>query len=86
MAVVTDNLDLAARRKRLGLSQQDIADLFCGFDAGSGKGFDFSNVSRFETGAIDLMPAPTRGAARLARPDYEDLLDRLETDADRAAS
>lgn len=78
MVTVTDNLDLGTRRKRLGLSQQDIADLLCGFEAGSGQGFSFSNVSRFETGFSDSMPPRSRGERRLTRDDYDELLTQLE--------
>lgn len=82
MTVATDNRDLVPRRQRLGLSQQDIADLLCGFDitdeAQRGKGFHFSAVSRFETGAVDLMPARARGERRFGRADYEALLDARE--------
>lgn len=77
VVTVMDNLDLGNQRKRLGLSQQDIADLLCGFEAGSGKGFNFSNVSRFETGSADSMPPRKRGERRLTRDDYEALLKRL---------
>jgi len=89
VTVATDNRDLQNRRNRLGLSQQDIADIFCGFDPANeeerGKGFSFSNVSRFETGERDTMPAPRRGVPRLVREDYEDLLDRLERESSRGA-
>lgn len=82
MVVVVDNEDLARRRRRLGLSQQDVADLLCGFDPGNpndrAKGFNFSSVSRFETGDRDSMPPARRGEPRLTRSDYEALLDRLE--------
>lgn len=75
MVIVTDNLDLAIRRKRLGLSQQDIGDML--------GGIGFSTVSRFETGLIDSLPPRNRGERRQTREDYEALLDRLEAEAAR---
>lgn len=78
---VTDNRDLKNRREKLGLSQQDVADLLCGFDQGTGRGFHFSNVSRFETGVRDLMPPRARGERPIARADYENLLASLEASA-----
>lgn len=85
MTTVADNRDLANDRQRLGLSQQDVADLLCGFETGSGKGFSYSSVSRFETGERDSMPPRTRGERRLGRDDYTAALTRYEAAAKRAS-
>lgn len=65
-----DNLDLAVRRKRLRLTQQDVA-VRLGITNGS-------SISRFETMASRL-PAGKK------REDYEALLDRLERTARKAS-
>ena len=84
MTLMTDNRDLAIERQRLGLSQQDVADLLCGFDpsdpAQRGRGFNFSAVSRFETGDKQQMPAPHRGEPRIGRAEYEALIQRLKSE------
>lgn len=87
MIAVADNRDLAIERQRRGLSQQDIADLLCGYDPfkgpinpetgrgpEAGQGFSFSSVSRFETGSRDSMPPKARNERRLVRADYERVL------------
>lgn len=71
-----DNLDLAMRRVRLGLSQAQIAERM-------GR-FHFSELSRFEHGLRDFLPSKARGERKQTRADYEAVLAQLE--AERATA
>lgn len=71
MVVAGDNLDLAIRRKRLGLTQKEVADLL--------SIANHAAISRFET--LDVPLPFGKG-----RKEYETLLDRLEKAAKRKAS
>ncbi len=73
-----DNLDLAVRRIRLGLSQAAIAERM-------GR-FHFSELSRFEHGQRDFLPARARGERKQTRADYERVLDELEAERAQAGA
>lgn len=73
MTVRTDNLDLANRRIRLGLSQQEVADRM-------GK-FNHSIISRFERGERDWLPPRMRGEPRQGRKEYIAALEELAREA-----
>lgn len=63
LVVTLDNLDLSIRRKRLGLTQQQVADLI-GIASGS-------SVSRFETEGTPLPHQKTRHDVERALDIYE---------------
>lgn len=70
MVVAGDNLDLAVRRKRLGLTQQQVADEL-GITSGTA-------ISRFETLDMPLPHGKTRA-------NYVKFLDKAEREAEKSS-
>lgn len=72
MTIATDNYDLFIRRRRLGLTQRDIARALPTRVA-------LSAISDFENGEREDLPHGQ------GRPEYEAILDRIERERENNA-